>query len=113
MESHEMFVENSARTQETVGEGVVRKILGYDRDLMMVEVFFKKDGIGYVHTHPHTQVTYVAQGSFDVTIGEEKKVLKKGDCFFIPPQIAHGVVCLEDGLLIDVFTPHREDFIKK
>ena len=25
----------------------------------------------------------------------------------------HGAVCLEEGVLIDVFTPHREDFIEE
>lgn len=108
----EMYVHNDSIQLEKVGEGVQRKILGFDKNIMMVEVEFKKDGIGPIHAHPHTQVTYVAAGSFDVFIGEEKKVLKKGDCFYIPPQVSHGVVCLEDGMLIDVFTPCREDFLK-
>lgn len=96
---------------ETVGAGVRRKILGHDDMLMMVRVQFDRDAIGYVHTHPHRQVTYVEYGSFEVLIGEEKRVLKTGDCFFIPPGIPHGVVALEQGALVDVFTPAREDFL--
>ena len=96
---------------EDVGQGVRRQILGFDPHLMMVRVEFDKGSIGYVHRHPHRQVTYITEGAFEVQVGEEKRVLKRGDCFFIPPDIDHGVVALERGTLIDVFTPVREDFI--
>lgn len=50
-------------------------------------------------------------GIFEVEIGGEKRVLKAGDGFLAPSNVPHGVVCLESGVLIDVFTPMREDFI--
>ncbi len=58
------------------------------------------------------QTTYVASGCFEVTIGTEKKVLKAGDGYYVAPNMPHGCVCLEAGVLIDTFTPMREDFIK-
>lgn len=109
----ELFVFADLIEWENVGDGVRRKILGYDKNLMMVLVEFKKGSIGYLHKHPHTQVTYIINGSFEVTIGEEKKIQKAADCYFLPPDIPHGVTALEDSSLVDVFTPHREDFIKK
>jgi len=59
----------------------------------------------------HAQVSYCAQGRFEFTIGSEKKVLEEGDGAYIPPNTEHGAVCLEEGLLIDVFSPVREDFL--
>lgn len=106
-----VFVESGKLTWETVGDGVRRQILGHDPQLMMVSVKFNKGSIGPVHKHPHRQVTFVEQGSFEVRIGSEKKVLKSGDCFFVPPDVDHGVVALEVGALVDVFTPTREDFL--
>ena len=41
-----------------------------------------------------------------------KKILTTGDAFYVPPQAVHGAVCLEAGVLIDVFSPMREDFIQ-
>jgi quercetin dioxygenase-like cupin family protein len=111
--SEKMFVESEKIKWEAVAEGVKRKILGYDEKIMMVHVEFKKGGIGALHKHPHSQVTFLAKGVFEVQIGDEKKVLKQGDCFYIPPDIIHGVVTLEDGTLIDVFSPMREDFVSK
>jgi quercetin dioxygenase-like cupin family protein len=107
------YIYNEEVEWEQVTEGVRKKILGYDKDLMLVYVEFKKGSIGYLHKHYHTQVSYITGGSFEVNINGEKKVQKAGDCYFLPPNIEHGVVALEDSSLIDVFTPMREDFIKQ
>ena len=98
---------------EVVGEGVKRKIMGYDDTIMLVNVDFTKGGIGPMHEHYHAQVTYVVSGEFKMTIGEETKILKGGDCFYIAPYVMHGALCLESGVLIDVFSPIREDFMAK
>jgi quercetin dioxygenase-like cupin family protein len=98
---------------ELVGEGVKRKIMGYDDSIMLVNVHFEKGGIGAIHEHYHSQVTYVASGQFEVSIGGEIKVLKGGDSFYIQPHVLHGAVCIESGMLIDVFSPIREDFMNK
>ena len=86
--------------------------MAYDDSIMLVNVEFKKGGIGVMHQHYHAQVTQVVSGSFEVTIGDETKVLNGGDAFYIPPNVLHGAVCLEDGVLIDVFSPIREDFME-
>ncbi len=96
---------------ETVGEGIERKVLGYDEQLMMVCVRFEKGSIGALHHHSHRQISYVESGSFEVTIDEKKAILKKGDCFFVLPDLVHGVVALEKGILVDIFSPWREDFL--
>jgi quercetin dioxygenase-like cupin family protein len=96
---------------EDLGAGVKRKIMAYDKQLMLVKVAFEQGAIGSVHNHPHLQMSYVAKGIFEVSMGEDKKILKKGDVFFAPSNVFHGVVCLEAGLLIDIFNPHREDFL--
>jgi len=105
------FINASEIPWETVGEGLRRRILGYDENLMMTYMDFKKGAVGSLHSHKHRQVTFVEQGSFEVHIGGVKKTLARGDCFFVPPDIEHGVVALEDSRLVDVFTPMREDFL--
>jgi quercetin dioxygenase-like cupin family protein len=78
---------------------------------MLVRVEFSKDGIGTLHHHYHSQITHVESGVFEVNIEGEKKILRGGDAFYIPPNLVHGCVCLEAGVLIDVFSPMREDFV--
>ena len=107
----EPFVRSADRAWTTVGDGVRRQILGHGSDLMMVSVVFERGAIGTLHKHPHRQVTYVARGSFSVTIDGRTEVLCAGDCFYVATDLVHGVEALERGALIDVFTPTREDFL--
>jgi len=93
------------------GEGVTRKVLAYCDEAMCVAHHFEKGAIGALHSHPHTQITYVAEGTFEFEIGGEKKIVKKGDTMLKQDGIVHGAVCLEKGTLIDFFTPMREDFV--
>ncbi len=105
------FLMGSELPWEEVAPGMKRQMMGYDGKIMMVKVHFDKGGIGQMHEHHHSQTTYVENGSFEVTIGEETKILGAGDGFYIPPHVMHGAVCLEAGVLIDVFSPVREDFL--
>ena len=105
-----VFIENREITWEKVGEGVRRKIMSYDDKLMLVKVEFDKGGVGILHQHYHSQITHVESGIFEVQIDGQKKVLTAGDVYYIPPNVLHGCVCLETGVLIDVFSPMREDF---
>jgi quercetin dioxygenase-like cupin family protein len=107
-----IFIEDDKLDWEVTAPGVRRKILAYDQNVMLVKVAFQKDAVGSLHSHPHIQVSYVASGNFEVEIGGAKQVLKTGDVFYVPSGAVHGVVCLDEGVLIDVFNPFREDFIK-
>ena len=111
-ESVKVFIENRDIPWEEVDKGVKRKIMSWDERLMVVKVQFDKGGVGTLHQHYHSQITHVESGIFEVEIGGEKKVLTSGDAFYIPPNVLHGAVCLEAGVLIDVFSPMREDFIE-
>ncbi len=104
------FLKSEDVAWETVGEGVQRQILGYDDKILLAKVKFEVGSIGPMHEHHHSQVTYVVSGKFELTIGEETKILKSGDSFYIPPHKMHGAICKEKGVLIDVFSPIREDF---
>lgn len=98
---------------ENIGKGVTRKVLSYDKNLMAVEVHFKKGAVGEKHKHPHEQIGYVVKGSIEYyEEGEEKRVLVKGDSYYVEPEKIHGVVALDETLLLDIFTPIREEFVK-
>lgn len=101
----------SPSEREVVGDGVARQILGFNSDLMMVRVWFDKGAVGPVHQHIHSQVSYVESGRFSVRVGDDVQTLCAGDCFFIPPNVDHGAVCEEAGVLLDVFNPVRQDFL--
>ncbi|MGB9142929.1 MAG: cupin domain-containing protein [Aestuariivirga sp.] len=94
-----------------VAPGNRRAVLAQRPELMLVAFSFDKGAVGALHSHPHAQVSYVAQGSFDVTVDDITTRLSAGASFIVAPNLVHGVVALEKGLLIDTFTPRRDDFM--
>jgi len=106
-----IFFNTGTMDWEDLGGGVSRQIMGYDDKIMLVKVKFKDGSVGKAHEHFHSQASYVVSGTFELTIGDKKQVLHEGDSFYIPPHIVHGALCLEAGMLIDVFSPARQDFL--
>ena len=96
---------------EETSPGVERRVLAFCDELMCVENTFRKGAIGAMHHHPHTQITYVASGRFRFTIGDVTKEVAAGDTLCKQNGSIHGCECLEDGVLVDFFTPMREDFL--
>lgn len=111
-EKVKVFIKDNEIGWEELEGGIRRKIMAYDPRLMLVKVEFDKGGVGVLHKHPHSQISHVESGVFEVEIDGEKKILTAGDGFYIPPDVLHGAVCMEAGTLIDVFSPLREDFIQ-
>ncbi|MCK0471581.1 cupin domain-containing protein [Halalkalibacter sp. APA_J-10(15)] len=96
---------------EEVNQLVKRKIHQPGENLMVMEVHFQKGGIGDEHAHPHEQLTYCLEGLFEFKVDDQTIILKKGETLTIPSNAVHSVVALENGLLLDTFTPLREDLL--
>lgn len=105
------WVSNDTITPTQAGAGVKRKILAYCDELMCVENHFEAGSEGPLHHHPHTQITYVVEGVFAFTIEGETRVVRKGDTMLKQNDIVHGCHCVEAGILLDIFTPMRQDFV--
>lgn len=96
-----------------IAEGIERRLVARGGDMMIVEVHFKKGAVGAMHQHFHEQVTYCTKGAVMFEIEGEKQRIAAGDSVYMKPDCMHGCVVLEDDtILLDIFTPQREDFIK-
>jgi len=109
----EPFMFGAVTPKETVGEGLTRQLFGYDDAILMARVEFEVGAVGEVHAHAHSQVSYVESGEFDVFIDGAEKRLGPGDSFYVHPNLDHGAVCRKAGVLLDVFSPVREDFLNE
>ena len=106
------WVKNEEIDLQVCGDGVARKILAYTDEMMCVENHFKKGSVGALHSHPHTQITYIVSGAFEFEIDGVKKIVRAGDTMLKKDGVIHGCVALEGGIMLDFFTPMREDFVK-
>ncbi len=96
---------------KTPGPGVRRQVLADDPAQMVVSFRFETGAKGHLHSHPHVQSTYVAKGKFEFYRNGEAFLLSPGDSLVIPSGVEHGCTCLEEGELIDCFSPRRDDFL--
>lgn len=92
-------------------DGSSRRVILDLPELMLVEFTFEAGGIGALHSHPHLQTSYVAEGVFEVTIDGVTETIGKGGAYIVPSGLVHGVKALEAGKLVDSFTPRRDDFL--
>ncbi len=109
---NQRYVPHENTIEEYAADGVFRRILAYTDGLMCVENSFEQGAVGALHSHPHTQITYIIEGEFEFEIEGEKYTVKKGDSLYKTSDEIHGCVCTKKGVLLDIFTPMREDFIK-
>lgn len=105
------FFINAQIESKQADVGITRKILAHNKNLMVCELHFQKGAIGKLHEHFHEQCSYIISGKFEMEIGGKKVVLGPGDSTYKQPGILHGGICLEEGTLLDIFTPEREDFL--
>jgi quercetin dioxygenase-like cupin family protein len=106
-----LFAEPSDEGWTPSAPGVERRVRLSLPEMMVVEFRFAAGAVGALHAHPHVQSSYVREGAFDVTIAGTTRRLGAGGGYIVPGGVEHSVVALEPGMLIDVFTPRRDDFL--
>lgn len=96
---------------ERLDDGIQRQMF-VGKNLMVCRLRFPPFLVAPAHEHPHEQMTMVMQGRVRFIIGEEEHIAKAGDVMHFPPNCWHGATMLdEEVVLIDVFTPVRQDFL--
>jgi quercetin dioxygenase-like cupin family protein len=96
---------------ERVAEGIERQMVVGEK-LMICRLKIQPRVVTAVHTHVHEQVTMVERGRVLYMIDGVERVCSPGDVLHFPPLVPHGATMLdEEVVLVDVFTPRREDFL--
>ena len=105
------LVKSADAKRFTPEAGMVRQVLAYSGDLMLVRHYFEKGWVGARHSHPHHQLVYVVKGAIHVEAdGEPAFDCFAGDSFVVNGGVEHQALALEDSEVLDVFTPVREDY---
>ncbi len=94
-------------------DGAARRILSYGGNLMLVEFTFAEGVSSWLHSHPHEQVGYVVSGEIDLFVQDQPTTrLPAGGSYYVPPNVKHYIKTYAPTILVDCFTPQREDFLK-
>jgi len=100
---------------EQVNDLLGRRLVTGDR-MMLAHVYLKKGCVVPLHHHENEQLTYILEGALHFWIGADKSkevVVRAGEVLHIPSNVPHEALALEDTLDVDVFSPPREDWIRK
>jgi quercetin dioxygenase-like cupin family protein len=96
-----------------IAEGIERQMVWGER-LMTCRLRFAPNIVTPVHSHPHEQITIVEQGRAEFTVAGQRRLVSAGDVLHFPSGQEHGVTILdEEVVLVDIFTPVREDFLPR
>lgn len=93
-----------------VGQGGMRRVIADGEKIMLVQVKFESGGGVPEHHHVHEQITYVIKGRMRFTLPDKTVEIGEGENILLPSNLPHAAVALEESLLIDTFSPPREDF---
>lgn len=96
---------------ERVAEGIERQMVWGER-VMVCKLRLAPRTVTAVHSHPHEQITLVAEGPVEFTIDGQSRIANTGDVLHFPSNVRHGATMLDrEVVLIDIFSPIREDFL--
>lgn len=90
--------------------GIHRRTMGITDEVMLCEFFLVRDAIVPEHSHMNDQVGYVIYGRLELTVNGQTRILDPGMSYAIPGGVVHSAKALIDCLIIDTFSPPRNDY---
>lgn len=109
-ESGVVYKATSSGPTSTPEPGMMRQVLAYNPQLMLVRHRFEKGWNGARHSHPHHQLVYVTRGYIRFEAKGRTWDLRTGDSLVVDGGVEHKASALEDSEALDVFTPYREEY---
>lgn len=108
-----LFVRREDALKKTF-KGVNLDSLAVGKKSMVTKMNYVKGDVATLHSHPHEQCGYVISGKYRLVVeGDEMidVIMHPGDTYAIPGGTPHSFEVIDGGEVVDVFTPHREDYI--
>ena len=106
-----MFYKKDCNNYKKAVEGVTFKTLSFGNKTSLCEFKLEKGSLIPNHNHPHEQTGYMISGQMTFTINGEDFNAYAGDSWSIPGNVYHSVKVHEDSVVIEVFSPVREDYL--
>ena len=91
-------------------EGIYRRTLIYNDDLMLCLFNLDKGAEIPLHYHKENQIGYVIKGKIKFLTESSDFIANQGDSYIFNSNEKHGALILEDSEVIDIFNPSREDY---
>lgn len=94
-----------------VTEGIYRQNTTVGSKVMQMKAYLEKGAVLPTHMHPHEQISFVLEGKVSFSYRGKAHVLVSGESVVFAPNEEHGAEALEDSVVLDTFSPLREDYL--
>ena len=99
-------------TIERLGDGITRQLVTVDN--MMLSQIFVPGGVSFpAHSMSSEQLTIFVKGKAIYESGDGKIEARAGDIVHIPSGTEHSDRVVDDTIVLDIFSPPRNDWLKK
>ena len=107
-----MFVVDSKDKPEVESPfpGVARKNLVWGERMLFTQIIMRASSVVEEHDHPYEQMGYCIDGAIELKVGDEKHICRSGSAWSIPSGARHAAVALENSVLVEAFSPPRDDY---
>ena len=106
-----MFKKSDVGKHTEIVKGVHLKAMVYGEKTLLTEVKMEKGAVIPLHKHPHEQTGYLVSGHMDFLVNGKHQIAKPGDSWNIAGDVEHGATALEESVVVEVFSPVREDYL--
>ncbi len=97
---------------EKLSAKITRQMLNSE-NATVARIFLARGAIVPRHSHVSEQFSLILSGALKFTFEDGEVVVRAGEMVFIPSNAPHAAEALEDTVDLDIFSPRREDWIRK
>ena len=106
-----MFRKKDSAEKRELLEGVHLRTLVHGDKTLMGQFSIARGSAIPAHAHPHEQTGFMVSGKLRFKVEGEVMDVEAGDSWCIPGEVEHSAEALEDTVVIEVFSPVREDYL--
>jgi quercetin dioxygenase-like cupin family protein len=96
---------------ERLHEGIGRQVV-HTENMTLARIHLDQGVVVPRHQHENEQVAMVLEGRMRFTVDDEVTDVGPGESIVFGPNVPHQAEALADSLVLDVFAPVREDWIR-
>jgi quercetin dioxygenase-like cupin family protein len=106
-----MFRKKDTADSRQIVEGIELSTLVHGEKTLMGQFKIAKGSAIPAHSHPHEQTGFMISGKIRFNVEGEVMDVETGDSWCLPGGVEHSAEALEDSIIIEVFSPVREDYL--
>lgn len=96
---------------EQLSPSIGRQML-HTETMTLARITLRRGAVVPLHGHANEQIATVLEGRLRFEVDGEERVVAAGESVPLTANVPHAVEALEDSVVLDVFSPVRDDWVR-